>query len=50
MGWTFPQSRIIVGYWEEGGERLQQDSDAAGGIRSRKLEEALALRRFSPTA
>jgi hypothetical protein len=39
MGWTFPQSRIIVGYWVQGA--LQQDSDVAGGIRYAKSVASL---------
>jgi hypothetical protein len=28
--WTFPQSQIVIGYWEETAERLQRDSTDEG--------------------
>ena len=41
LGWTFPKSQIVIGYWEKGGERLQQDGDDAEGIRYAKSVASL---------
>jgi predicted PurR-regulated permease PerM len=41
LGWTFPKSEIVVGYWEDGGERPQPDSDDAEGVRYAKSVASL---------
>jgi len=41
LGGTFPKSQIVIGYWEKGGERLQQDTDDAEGIRYAKSVASL---------
>jgi hypothetical protein len=41
LAWTFPKSQIVIGYWEKGGERLQQDGDDAEGIRYAKSVASL---------